>query len=183
MANKIEIGRNLYLFSKSAGKNANDLVITAHGSYKSKDLIGTTVPSGVTLHFLVRENFALKDPGLDGFLKNRHNYIGEDKYAGQAVRNYELTKYQGKHSNDAETYMDIATNVDSQPGMGTYNVLTVRNRWSNSTVTLKDMFEELRKNGHSYIQVYCSFCRVASDDASLFLGAATARRMYAEDSD
>ena len=143
MANKIEIGRNLHIFSKSAGKSANSLVITAHGGYKSKDLVGIVVPAGVTLHFLVRENYGLKDPGLDGFLNNRHNYIGEDRSAGQSVRNYQLTKYQGKHGNDAETYMDIAKNVDAQPGSGIYDVLTVRNRWSSSMVTLKEVFDEL----------------------------------------
>ncbi len=41
----------------------------------------------------------------------------------------------------------------------TFDILTIRNRWYGREVTLQKVMEAVRKLGHTYTDIYCSFCR------------------------
>jgi hypothetical protein len=42
---------------------------------------------------------------------------------------------------------------------GPFDILTIRNRFYSSSMTLEEVMKEIRKLGHRYLEIHCSFCR------------------------
>ncbi len=157
-ATQKKLGDMLYLFESST--TTHRCLITAHGGY----WFGTrrfTVPRGVTISLYAPHGTALIDPGID-FLKADAVVQPEEVIRGGAkCYDYQLSKFQGRHGSQNETYQAINRSVttgDQDVGAlqrdanlaldrgdeGTLNqllvmastnrnahVVTVRNRWFN----------------------------------------------------
>lgn len=164
---KTEVGDSFYLFKSDkaqSGSAAGTLVISAHGMYWSREFGGFfEVPSPFTLYFYSPHKTALEDPGMRDMLASKV-FPYESKKAGDMVRNYRLSKFQGEE----ETYSSIQKDLDKTDG--SVDVLTIRNRWFDvesfknrllGGVTLKTVLLTL-KDKYSYKNVLCSFCRIGT---------------------
>ncbi len=180
MANRIVLGSKFYLFrNNEGGFNAAEdhLLISAHGGYM--DLWGPLksniirVPEWTQLYFYAAHGSTIRDPGVYNILKGNFQ-VSETVGSGGSVTNYELSKYQGSHGNENETYASISANIDQNNGVledvqsganksrnyaFRFDVLTVRNRRFRSDPTLSDVFAALAENNYRYENIHCSFCR------------------------
>ena len=145
-----KIGKYLYLFTPDSGI-ATECVISAHGGWDPQ--MGTfKVPPGLELRFYADEGEASDDFGLANWASMSKRVLTNTYFEGDDVKNYSLTKYQGKHNKDVpgnprETYGSIGKVVNDLsarhemeaqyfakygriPGGHTaiIDVLTVRNR-------------------------------------------------------
>ena len=116
MALQRNIGTELYLFTQDDGVPAPHLVISAHGGFYPLPKLGPVlgpgwlrVPQGMELLFYVADAETLIDPRVDSVLS--HTPV-EVKQGGELTRNYMLSKFQGRHSDNAETYASLKTNLD-----------------------------------------------------------------------
>jgi hypothetical protein len=161
-----QIGEKMLLFQATKNKFADNLVISAHGGIAKKakaDCRNTFY--GARLNFYVEHGIALYDDGLSMFY-NPAVYTPKIKtitYPNNLYYNYDLSKYQGRHNNEGETYDRIEKGVEYSKKAfkeaEVYDVLTMRNRYfMGKNVTLKDALENIFKL-HPYRQVHCSFCR------------------------
>jgi hypothetical protein len=159
MIEKRMLGDCLYLYTNTAKPAADTLLITAHGGYVTDDnswvhlpKAYTFVPMGTTLSF-----FSQHGESADGTV-SLSLYLEAFKSVDQVregarVCNYRLLKYQD--DDDARVRACL-----SWPAAPNVDVVTVRNRWSNKFGTsLADVFAALRRNGRSYTEIRCSFCR------------------------
>jgi len=104
------LGRYLYLFKSRT--NSADCIISAHGGYMFENK-AFTVPKGVTLRFYSPHSSSLLDPGLGTFQRSASQAIPVETFTGgQICCNYLLSKYQGRHGNEDETYESIAKGVN-----------------------------------------------------------------------
>lgn len=201
MAAQIPIGEKFYVFRHDASTPVDPatdhLLISAHGGFMNlKGPLGSSsfaVPSWTQLHFYAPHGSTIANPGIYDLMKGEYEVL-ETFAAGDTVTNYELSKFQGKHGDEDETYESITGNVKRNreqvswlseqmtsgkahgPGRNfafNFDVLTVRNRVLRSSPTLKDALSELGKHGFRYENIHCSFCRSPTLGAS---GAASARK-------
>ncbi len=104
------LGRYLYLFKSRS--NSVDCIVSAHGGYIFENS-GFTVPQGVTLRFYSPHSSSLIDPGLGSFQRAAAQAIPvQTVKGGEICCNYLLSKYQGRHGNEDETYESIAKGVN-----------------------------------------------------------------------
>ena len=116
---QIEIGRYVYLFKSST--DSVNCVISAHGGYIFENR-SFTVPNGVALKFFANHGNAAMDAGMSTFLnKLAGAQPVETLVANQVCKNYLLTKYQGRHGEENETYATIMRDVDG--------IDTARQKW------------------------------------------------------
>lgn len=190
-ANRIAIGDRLYLFTDPASP-ADYLAISSHGTYFLSDGFHSLqggwfpIPRWTTLHFFVDHSVNLDDPGITNIAR----YNPTDTYPpGAWLRDYHLTKYQGKHGNPGETYDFILNQIDANRARAQardnqragaspeqlatgllepvprFDVLTIRNPLAHHLgdaklgVRLKFVLSELDRTTHRYAQIRCSFCR------------------------
>lgn len=182
MARKVALGDHLYIFRSGTGlpNPAEDhLLISAHGGWSTSD--GTfKVPQWTQLYFYGREGASIKDPGVYNVMKGEWQVV-EAAGAGTLVRDYQLSKYQGRHGNEKETYDSIGSSIDrnseamQRMAQGdkyvkdrnfgyNFDVLTVRNRnpynpFATTGSSLKKVLQTLSDNGYKYENIHCSFCR------------------------
>ena len=175
------IGRHLYLFT--AKVPTDECLITAHGGAFSGNKM-FDVPPGVKLNFYVPHGFTLQDPGL-ALVYSRP--APSEMVVGPAqCHEYDLSKYQGRHGNNSESYDDISSAVhnesmnlvrrrravaDARPGIKRqiaqdqlsqvrpFNVVTIRNRFGSSGVHLSDVITQVRQVVPMIRVFHCSFCR------------------------
>jgi hypothetical protein len=106
---RIAVGRYIYLFKSST--NLVDCIITAHGGYVF-DNRSFRVPEGVTLNFFAEHGNTLTDPGMGELMSGLANAVpSETVGGGKNCHNYLLSKYQGRHGSEDETYESIMKNV------------------------------------------------------------------------
>jgi len=103
------IGRHLYLFT--AKVPTDECLISAHGGGLSGNVM-FSVPSGVSVHFYVPHGFTLQDPGIA--LAAARRQPTETVVGPGQCHDYELSKFQGRHGNNAETYESISTRVERE---------------------------------------------------------------------
>jgi hypothetical protein len=116
MARKRMLGTELYLFDDGTDVPAPHLIISSHGGYVSRPETDKEnegggwmkVPAGMELFFYAPHKRPLRDPTVDGLLKNTPY---ERKAAGELVRNYRLTKFQGRHGSKTETYAALLAGI------------------------------------------------------------------------
>lgn len=175
-----EIGSKMYLITKTAGAYADNLVISAHGGIdKNKPPVFSVKSS--RLYFYSIHGQATSDLGISNFIYGgRITQRAEIIEPGGNCFDYSLSKYQGMHAGKkgkpAETYESIEKSqnyVDEynqllveagdQAPVGSipakdFDVLTIRNRWWSSDVTLKNTLEAVSRI-RVYPVVHCYFCR------------------------
>jgi len=175
-----QLGSKFYLWHGKTRKNL--VVITAHGGYALHNK-PFKVPSGMRIHFYAPHGYILKDPGLaaaaDGSTSVHDSYD-----SGRWCPDYELSKFQGRHGSEKETYERIGAGMHrdariarsrEMSGGGELSaaqlsgmkeiimdVITVRNRILQKSPTLGDVIQAMQKDGLRYKEIYCSFCRCRS---------------------
>ena len=181
-----KLGDRLYIFESST--TSHRCLITAHGGYWA----GTkkfTVPNGVTLHFYAPHGNVLSDPGIS-FLYNQPDMKPTETITGgHPCYNYILSKYQGRHGSQKETYEAIAgsvTGVDTRlqnyqsdlnkaldkgnervvgvllkgaAGLRNAHVVTIRHRRLRTDVNLKYVIDKVRESYPEVTEFHCSHCR------------------------
>jgi hypothetical protein len=191
MPKKIEIGSEIYVFAyDDLGAAAPNLIMSSHGGFGLTNG-RTTVPAWTSLHFYAPHRMALLDPKIGNVIEGKaHAY--QLARSGESVNDYDLSKYQGKHSKSGETYQSIQDTLGSETRLRDlnqvalsnpdaarkagfsfvpeetiaqyrqYDILTVRNRWWMSGVKLSDALSRLEKAGRRYAHIHCAFCRVST---------------------
>jgi hypothetical protein len=134
---------------------------------------------------------ALLDPKIANVIEGKA-HVYQRAGSGETVNDYDLSKYQGKHSKSGETYESIGktlgsetrlrdlnllaqTNPDAARKVGfsfvpeetiaqyrQYDILTIRNRWWMSGLKLSDVLSQLSKHGRRYANIHGAFCRVST---------------------
>ena len=177
---KQELGSTMYLITKAANTYSPILVISAHGGIDQKKEPQFTVPFG-TLHFYSVHGKVTDDLGIRNFIfGGRATQRSESIGTGRLSYDYSLSKYQGKHGGspgkpaetyesieDAQNYVDQFNELllqagdkapkGAQPAVD-FDVLTVRNRWWNTDVTLSSALRAVQKV-NKYQDIHCYFCR------------------------
>ncbi|HTY64449.1 MAG TPA: hypothetical protein VMG30_19530 [Acidobacteriota bacterium] len=158
---------------------ADELIISAHGGYTSSTEPFFTQP-GVEFVFYCEHGHSLNDPHVRSLMVGRGRPSCGTRSGQVPCMNYELSKYQGRHGDDAESYAEIANAItyareeypkligggNGQPAM---DVLTVRYRLNPMrflhTGNLKEAVNwALTK--HAYRRIHCNFCRTDLNDAN-----------------
>lgn len=183
MAQRIECGRELYIF-KSEVAGVTECLISAHGG----DI-------GINGNFRVREAGAnvrivfYTDHGESVIAPTsvlREGFTPVETLSGDDVcHNYLLSKYQGKHSGNSETYQSIQQEVESSdtgfqlastpegrafilgnPQLKTMydtirpgHIVTIRNRLPVNAPNLKTVIQQVRQLMPEVQTFHCSFCR------------------------
>jgi hypothetical protein len=182
---KLELGKTMYLFTRSSEVTfSNILVISAHGGIAKKSLPTYQVPVGVTLQFYSKHGTPTADFGIHNFATGGKVKQQTDSVTGgNLAYDYELSKYQGKHSKAEETYESIekaqkypseyqrlcddAAAEAKKKGVDMpkleyqatdFDVLTIRNRMFGGGVTLSVAVDAALEK-HAYTMVHCYFCR------------------------
>lgn len=179
MATRMELGNQQYVFQDDSGNPAEELLITSHGHYWM-GLTGTfTVPAWTTLHFFGPHQASLLDPGVRPISQGMKDY--ETFGPGSVVRDYTLSKFQGSHGNQAETYASIGTDIDHNRELvataatapddvmaplraqgikfDKFDVLTIRNRRLRTDPNISSVIQLLDQQNLRYANILCSFCR------------------------
>jgi hypothetical protein len=154
-------------FKLWTGAGNGEVIISAHGG---RSLLGgrgistgfkkKKVPSAMSLAFYGPDRSVI----VSGTVKYEfidHNLAGQPykiKPAGASYVDYELTKFQGYHGNEDETYEVV------KDCLGQYDVITIRHRplKLGGSIMLSDLLKTLIDSGHAYSVVHCSFCRCFS---------------------
>ena len=187
----IEVGSHFYLFKSKT--NTTDCLISAHGGYERN--VGSFEPKNCSLLFYGEHEKYLSDPGLRlMYLSGLHVVEEIPNRETKSSINYILSKYQGRHNESGETYERIAGKIESedqsignlldriakakddkgreraQDQLKMYksmNVLTIRNRWWRSDLSLESAVTAAKKALPSLTRFHCSFCRslIGNDDA------------------
>ncbi len=182
---QIELGSDMYLFTRAGENYAAECVISAHGGWYAA--CGEfTVPPDVTLCFYCQDGESADDFGMGNWRTTAFEKAQEIFTPGDRVKNYFLTKYQGRHNETGETYQSLQHTIDHLEqqnqnrarvlaGGGAYfgsghvnpiDVATVRNRKRadgkltllGTGLLLQDVIECLLSK-HPYRLFHCFFCR------------------------
>ena len=165
MATRVDLGNHFYLWMPDTRSEV--VVITTHGAvlqetfmmppnstFKFYSLPTTVAYSG--LDKTVYEDQVLETKGYDA----RHP-------GWNVIDNYTLSKFQGRHGHNAESYDDIRIFVDEYK----LNVLSARNRTSifvnkDERNTYLSTAVALLSAGYPWINEFrCQFCRVEAEPA------------------
>lgn len=155
-------------------KTATECWISGHGGSNSGDYLidnGTfSVPSGCSVQFFQPHGYCLiyRTNNLrtgKPIVDNQHNDTAFG--AGEACTNYILNKFEGRHNQAPEdakaergyTYEALQSICDE----GKVVVVTIRNRWYSSHVTLEETIKAIRKVAPNITKFNCLFCRVDDD--------------------
>jgi hypothetical protein len=156
--------REFSQFKLWTGTGNSEMIISSHGgrSLMGGRSIGTgfkkpKVPVGMSLAFYGPDRSVLV-AGTVKYEFINHNLAGQPykiKNAGDRYVDYELTKFQGYHGNEDETY-DVVKEC-----LGKYDVVTIRHRplKLGGSIMLSGLLAKLAKEGFAYKKVHCSFCR------------------------
>ena len=112
---KTEVGRNIYLFHADKDVYNDECIISCHGGKVG----ATKFRPGATLQFYSDHGSTVRAVPLADFLSwvNRGPSTDPDPSKarvcdkGQECYDYDLSKFQGRHGNNVESYMDIDTFV------------------------------------------------------------------------
>ena len=175
----------MYLFMPKAGTNR--VIISAHGG-RSKNTKDFHVPSDVVLRFYSEDTNTVLDPGFNKFY-TQEAVPREIITEGEPCFNYDLSKYQGSHNKQGETYDSIAKQINQvaksrknllndagkaeaggKKGLSDKlksgasreklaGVLTIRNRMLRGDVNLQFAIEQVKATAPEIVIFDCLFCR------------------------
>lgn len=180
-AGKQAVGAQLYVFSNNNGnQHHGNCMITAHGEQLlSGNTFGRkfTVPAALELSFFAPHGSTLTTTFYNvGRGVNRNNGIVETINGGEQCYDYNLTKFEGYHCKGVTGFATMDKLIDrcyhGQRGLSyddletlvadqtvDVDVVTVRNRYWSSDLTLSSLINQLTSAGYNYNEVFCSFCR------------------------
>lgn len=177
------IDSDFYKIHTHGGAFADELLISAHGGYSARTDYFTTP---VVLNFYAPDGYVLDDPGARNLMIGGGCPAFETTPVGGQCRNYELSKYQGKHNKTGETYASLAADMamsrnhrnmvlgltaQEKKVLGAnadlsyspeMDVLTVRNRLGKKGTPNLAEAVTWALSLHQYKSIHCSFCRVAA---------------------
>lgn len=171
------LGKHFYLFKSQT--NQTDCLISAHGGYKKTT--GTFKVKGCSVKFYVAHGSALSDPGMELMYNKNANIVSTVEDNGECM-NYILSKYQGRHNKNGETYEKIHKAINFEDNCinilnhgkddflpedweasmkltRAMSILTIRNRWFNTNQNLRDAIAAARLEMNTLVNFHCSFCR------------------------
>jgi hypothetical protein len=168
----------LYIIGDVTGKSA--CYIGAHGGQFATDYVvdnmAFQVPQGCTVNFYAPAGYSFAmwtkhlrtQQPLTNSSQNDNHYT-----AGQKAPNYLLSKFAGRHGEGAAAAAQEEDYVGWQQIAGDADVVivTIRNRWYRSAVTLKTVIADIRSKYKQFTTFNCMFCRV--DDSSAVKGNPT----------
>jgi hypothetical protein len=176
------IGDHIYLFESPIG--GDTCLISAHGGHKKnvESFDVSKIGDGNIKLFFYGPHGKSITAGAD-FLTHRYTVLNEYPRDG-LVENYLLSKYQGRHSKNAETYQTIESqieldmqrkdqfesnidDVNADPALKKLydeltpcHIVTIRNRFKNSTeISLRDVVTAVHNFKPEIKNFHCSFCR------------------------
>jgi hypothetical protein len=181
MANKTELGPNAYLWTPTAGVTTS-VVISAHGGTNGKRFVSRKGTSYVFFSAPTTSAYGSLDKVLHPDQEKDRTDCKHDKAAWNTVDDYILSKFQGKHGNDSESYGDIKQFVDSQ-GL---SVISIRNRTGSkkraddNPVTLEQIYRLVEAKHPGKVDEYkCLFCRVDATGTSQYKDMLTGKAFNA----
>ena len=166
MSTRVNLGEHFYLWLSDTQSEV--VVITTHGAMLNSMF---QMPAGSSFKFYSLPT-KVAYSGLDKTLYDDQvveikTYNQSQKASWNLIDDYTLSKFQGRHGNNAESYDDIRLFVDDNK----LNVLSVRNRTSifinkNERNTYLSTAVALLGAGYSWIKEFrCQFCRVEAEPA------------------
>jgi hypothetical protein len=170
MANKTKLGHNIYLWTPTAGLTKS-VVISAHGGTNGNQFMSRKGTSYLFYSAPTTSAYGSLDKVLHPDQVKDRTDCNHDKPAWNMVDDYLLSKFQGKHGKNSESYGDIGTFVDQ------YNlsVVSIRNRTgkkeraNDNPVTLQEVHTLIEANHPDTVAEYlCLFCRVDATGTSLY---------------
>jgi len=178
-----KIGSTLYLYRMLDTGFCDDVVITAHGGYypTTAHFDVPALPSFEGLFFYVPHGTVQTDFGIGGFAGVERKVVDPIAAPGTDCWDYLLSKYQGRHSNNAETYdsierdMNATTEAVRKHAKGLSNlktravyekksaprifdVVTIRNRVLSGDQNLRSVLTRVMQV-NVYRRIHCYFCR------------------------
>ena len=171
---KVPVEDRFYVWVKDGKKkNKNKkCIISAHGG---QSIINSTfkVKQNQKFVFYAPHGYTLKDPSIVPILTGRAK--SNQTISSGKCPDYQLSKYQGSHSDNFETYQSIEQaswskqqwvefgiephlvgDVVTSPHM---DVVTIRNRHGRTEPSLHELVAVLKDYGWGYEEYHCSFCR------------------------
>lgn len=162
--NQIYDGR-ISAWTRQMNQATSDVaIITAHGE---DAVINAFWPDGgYALVYFCPHGNDLGDPGLAEFRNYGVQYDpNEIQHSPNLKQNYELKKYQGKHSHNSETY----DNIYGLPDADGPDIITISNSnnlflnlFSAEGVFLSTLIGKLFDANYRYRTFHCAFCRGAA---------------------
>lgn len=151
------------------------LVISAHGAENNRDSIdggsfGYPNSWKPTFIFYSLQGQTVGAEELGKIAERAKLITPRDHISGYEIQNdttpfeNELSKFQGKHGSNFETYDSIQRHITANVKVDNlYDVLTIRNRkkgtYKNTDVMLSEILIWLNVEGLHYDTIVCSFCR------------------------
>jgi hypothetical protein len=147
-----------FAWTRANGRQASQkALVSAHGM---SALINGNFPRGnYKIVYYCAHGRNLDDPGLQSFV-NRRVWPTEEFSSATNTQDYGLTKYQDNSGDGTEKYSDI----EALPSTFDMDVVTINNCYSwitdiRESLKFSDLIRLLQKNGYSYQEFHCSFCR------------------------
>lgn len=111
MPQQVAVGKYIYLHRPDRPFNAAEfhLLISAHGMVAPGEF---TVPDWTNLHYYGKHGAAIYDPGFRNMIEGKYQVL-ESSMAGDQSHDYLLSKYQGRHGAEKETYAALQHAVRS----------------------------------------------------------------------
>jgi len=170
MANQLKLGENIYLWTPTAGVTAS-VVISCHGGANGANFMSRQGTSFLFYSAPTTSAYGTLDKTLHPDQVKDRTDCNHDKAAWNMVDDYVLSKFQGKHGNDAESYGDIKKFV----GANSMSVVSIRNRTGRhkradtSPVTLSELVGLIEAKYPGTVNEYrCLFCRVDATGTSQY---------------
>lgn len=158
-------------------KNATACYIGAHGGSAGAsyglDSKTFNIPTGCNVKFYQPHGycFSLNNNFLrTGKPLKQDRSEGDVEFGpGETCTNYLLNKFEGTHGaddlDDAEDQGTTYTALQSIADEAGIVMVTIRNRWSASSVSLEDTIIAVRELAPSIVTFHCLFCRVDDSDS------------------
>lgn len=170
MANKIKLGNNVYLWTPTAGVTKS-VVISCHGGVNGGSFMSRKGTSYVFYSAPTQSAYGSLSKVLHPDQEKDRTDCNHDKLTWNMVDDYLLSKFQGKHGGDSESYSDIKQFVDGD-GL---SVVSIRNRTgrhqraNDNPVTLQEVHRLIEAKYPGQVDEYkCLFCRVDATGTSQY---------------
>lgn len=166
-------------------KTATECWISGHGGADSGDYLidnkTFTVPDGCSVKFFQPHGYCIiyRTNGLRTGKPIQNSEDNDVDFGpGEVCTNYILNKFEGRHSGVSQANWDERgysyESLQSICDEGKVVVVTIRNRWFHSHVTLQDTVRAVRRIAPGITRFNCLFCRVddsyEDDDATWHAG-------------
>lgn len=168
MANKLKLGDNIYLWTPTSGITSS-VVISSHGGSNGNQFMSRKGTVYVFFSAPTTCAYGSLSKVLHPDQEKDRTECNYDKAAWNMCDDYILSKFQGKHGGNSETYADIKKFVD-EDGL---SVISIRNRTgshkraNDNPVTLGEVHRLIEAKYPNTVNEYkCLFCRVDASGTS-----------------